>query len=79
MLSLILITVLNSPHSPRVSVSIKPQDVKALRVVGSGCMLSHKDVEKEVQTEESCAQIIERAKALKPAKKGKDKNLQGWF
>lgn len=79
MISLILITVLNSPHSPRESVQINPKDIKALRSSGSNCMVSHKDIEVEVKTEENCGMIMQRARDLKPAKATKKSKLQGWF
>jgi hypothetical protein len=79
MLSLIMLTVLNSPKAPVLKVSVKPTDIKALRVEGEYCFVSHKDIDVEVKTKESCDQIMAQARALKPQKPKAKKSGQGWF
>lgn len=80
MLKLVLITVLNSPNAPMMEVSINPSDIKALRKSGSYCFITHKDIDVEVKTEESCEEIKARISALKPASKSKgSKKNADWF
>ena len=80
MLKLIFITVLNSPHAPVIKVDINASDIKALRVEGDQCLVSHKDIEVEVRTRESCEQIKAQMRALKASPKAKkEKAKPGWF